>query len=92
MACFTVTAAEAVVVTVAAYAVKKHEEKKEAKDEKKNKWLIKERNFSQFSRSFTLPDDVDGDNLSANVKNGILTVTMPRKAAAVPRKIAITCA
>ena len=31
MACFTVTAAEAVVVTVAAYAVKKHEEKKEAK-------------------------------------------------------------
>lgn len=31
MACFTVTAAEAVVVTVAAYAVKKHEEKKAAK-------------------------------------------------------------
>ena len=31
MACFTVTAAEAVVVTAAAYAVKKHEEKKAAK-------------------------------------------------------------
>ena len=31
MACFTVTAAEAVVVTVAAYAVKKHEEKKAVK-------------------------------------------------------------
>ena len=34
MACFTVTAAEAVVVTAAAYAVKKHEEKKAAKAEK----------------------------------------------------------
>ena len=33
MACFTVTAAEAVVVTAAAYAVKKHEEKKAAKAE-----------------------------------------------------------
>ena len=34
MACFTVTAAEAVVVTAAAYAMKKHEEKKSAKAEK----------------------------------------------------------
>ncbi len=34
MACFTVTAAEAVVVTAVAYAVKKHEEKKAAKAEK----------------------------------------------------------
>ncbi len=33
MACFTVTAAEAVVVTVAAYAVRKHEEKKASKVE-----------------------------------------------------------
>ena len=80
------------VLSISSQTESTKEEKKEAKDEKKNKWLIKERNFSQFSRSFTLPDDVDGDNLSANVKNGILTVTMPRKAAAVPRKIAITCA
>ena len=80
------------VLSISSQTESTKEEKKEAKDEKKNKWLIKERNFSQFSRSFTLPEDVDGDNLSANVKNGILTVTMPRKAAAVPIKIAITCA
>ncbi len=70
------------------------EAKKEAKLEKKNegRWLIKERSYSKFSRSFTLPDDVDSEKLSAAVKNGVLTVTMPRHELAAPKRIAITCA
>lgn len=69
-----------------------HESKKddENKDKKEGKWLIHERSYSKFSRSFTLPDDVDAAKLSANVKNGVLTVTMPRKALAEAKKIAIT--
>lgn len=71
-----------------------HETKKdenENKDKKDgSKWLIHERSYSKFSRSFTLPDDVDAANLSANVKNGVLTVTMPRKALTEAKKIAIT--
>lgn len=55
-----------------------------------SKWLIRERSYSKFSRSFTLPDDVDAEKLAANVKNGVLTVTMPRKALAGAKKIAIT--
>lgn len=71
-----------------------HETKKdenENKDKKDgSKWLIHERSYSKFSRSFTLPDDVDAAKLSANVKNGVLTVTMPRKALTEAKKIAIT--
>ena len=72
----------------------KKEEKAEKQEEKKDetKWLIRERSFSKFTRSFTLPEDVDGENLSANVKNGVLTVTMPRRTPITPKKIAITCA
>ena len=65
---------------------------KKAKDENKEKWLIKERTYTQFSRSFTVPDDVDSEKLTANVKNGVLTVVMPRHAPPSPRRIAINCA
>ena len=72
----------------------KKDEKAEKKEEKKDetKWLIRERTYNKFSRSFTLPEDVDGENLSASVKNCVLTVCMPRKAPVSPKRIAITCA
>lgn len=67
-----------------------NEDKKEEKSAKKdNKWIIRERSWSKFSRSFTLPEDVDSEKLAATVKNGILTVTMPRKESTSPKKIAI---
>ena len=70
---------------------KKDENEGKGKNDKDGtKWLIHERSYSNFSRSFTLPDDVDAAKLTANVKNGVLTVTMPRKALAESKKIAIT--
>lgn len=74
----------------------KKAEKEESSDDKKNKkdedkWLLKERTWVQFSRSFTLPDDVEGDKITAHVKDGVLTVKMPRKLASEPKKIAISC-
>lgn len=64
----------------------------EEKDADKNpKFLLRERHFEKFSRSFSLPEDVDSDNLSAQVKNGVLSVIMPRKAVAQARRIQISC-
>ena len=82
------------VLTISSETKTEKEEKKEEKAEAKEagKYLIKERSYSKFSRSFTLPEDVDYENLTAKVTNGILTVKMPRKALAAPRKIAITAA
>lgn len=71
-------------------------EETETKDDKKKKndgkYLVRERTYSKFERSFTLPEDVNGEDISAQVKDGILTVTMPRHALAEPKHIAITSA
>jgi len=82
------------VLTISSESKSEKEEKKEEKAEEKNagKYLIKERSFCKFARSFTLPDDVDLEKLSAKVNNGVLSVIMPRKALAEPRRIAITAA
>jgi HSP20 family protein len=71
-----------------------HEATKEEKGGEKNeqKWLLRERRYSEFSRRFSLPDDVDGTKLSASFKNGVLTIDMPRKELAAPQRIAITAA
>ena len=72
-------------------------DKKDKKAEKegeasKMKYLIRERRMSAFSRSFTLPEDVDSESVKASFKNGILSIAMPRKAVASPKRIAIECA
>ncbi|MBQ9454031.1 MAG: Hsp20/alpha crystallin family protein [Desulfovibrio sp.] len=41
-------------------------------------WHVTERSFGSFSRSITLPDDVDIEGIAASHKNGVLTVTIPR--------------
>ena len=37
-----------------------------------------ERSYSNYKQSYTLPDDVVKDQISAKVEDGILTVTMPK--------------
>lgn len=56
------------------------------------KWLIRERKVCGFSRSFSLPNDADGENINASFKNGILTVVVSRKAVNVPKRIEIKVA
>lgn len=68
---------------------KNEETKNEEKDSKKEKYILKERNFSKFERRFALPKDVDSEKISANFKNGILTVNMIKKPEASSKKIAI---
>jgi HSP20 family protein len=48
-----------------------------------------ERGYGEFARSFTLPDGVDADNVSAELKNGELTLRLPKKPEAQPKKITI---
>ena len=48
-----------------------------------------ERSQGQFYRRFVLPDTVDSDKVNAAGKDGVLTVTIPKKAKALPRRIQI---
>lgn len=38
----------------------------------------RERHFSQFTRSFTLPDNIKEDGIAASLDKGVLTVTVPK--------------
>ena len=64
------------------------EDKKEEKVD--GEWLIRERVSKSFSRSFTLPEDIDSEKVSAGFKNGLLTISIPRRAQSKARTIAIT--
>jgi HSP20 family protein len=48
------------------------------------------RAYGSFNRSYTLPDSVDGENLSAHLADGVLTIRIPKHAKAKPKKIPIT--
>jgi len=46
----------------------------------------------EFRRVFSLTSDLDVDNIKAVIKNGVLTVTLPKSEKARPRKITVTAA
>ena len=48
-----------------------------------------ERSYGEFMRSFTLPAFVEGSKVLAEFKEGMLTVTLPKNAAAIPRQIEV---
>jgi HSP20 family protein len=48
-----------------------------------------ERTFGAFSRAFAVPATVDTEKVSAEMKGGVLTLTLPKKAEAQPRQIKI---
>jgi len=66
-------------------------EKREEKEEKEKDYYLSERRFGSFQRSFAVPEDVDTDKIEASFNNGVLTVLLPKSAAAQKseKKIAI---
>ncbi|KAK2768824.1 hypothetical protein FQN54_000684 [Arachnomyces sp. PD_36] len=57
--------------------------------EKKHKFWVSERSVGQFHRTFSFPTRVDQDNVQASLKNGILSIIVPKAAPPTARKIAI---
>ena len=54
-------------------------EKKSEREEKGDTWYFSERQFGSFNRSFRLPSDADAAGVKAEMKDGLLTVTVPKK-------------
>jgi len=66
----------------------KGETKAEEKVEKAN-YIRQERRYGAFSRSVTLPTDVDVDKATAEFENGVLTLTLPKAEAVKPKVIKV---
>ena len=54
-------------------------ERKEEKNENNKRYTRREFAYSSFKRSFSLPDHVEGDKISAAYNDGLLTLTLPKK-------------
>lgn len=52
-------------------------------------YRMSERRYGRFQRSFALPRNVEADNVSAEYADGVLTVRLPKKEEAKPRRIEV---
>lgn len=66
--------------------------KKMPADVKEEQFRRIERSYGTFSRSFTLPDTVDASKVTAEYKNGVLTVRLPFREESKPRTINVEVA
>ncbi|MDR2463607.1 MAG: Hsp20/alpha crystallin family protein [Verrucomicrobiales bacterium] len=48
-----------------------------------------ERGYGSFARSFTLPEAVEAEKVTADCKNGLLTVRVPKAAKSLPREVEV---
>jgi HSP20 family protein len=66
----------------------KREERREGEEE--GRYFLLERSYGSFSRSFSLPQGIDPDQVKASFDNGLLTIRIPRAALPQPRRVQIT--
>ena len=59
------------------------------KDEKEENYRRVERQYANFTRSFTLPNSVDPGQVSAHYEKGVLKIQLAKKAEAKPRLIKV---
>jgi HSP20 family protein len=66
-----------------------HGERKFEKEEKEENYRRVERQYGSFTRTFTLPNTVDAENVSANYEKGVLKIKLAKKAEAKPKQIKV---
>ena len=64
-------------------------EKRAASTDEGVAWRLTERRYGRFERSFVLPRDVRADAVDASYENGVLSVVLPKREEAKPRRIEI---
>ena len=66
-----------------------HREENSQGDGKKGDYLLRERRYNRFMRSFTLPPTVDDQQVQAKLNDGILTITLNKREETKPRKVQV---
>jgi len=65
------------------------EAERKTRDEKGETYLMSERGIGKFRRAFTVNVPIDSEHIEAAYDRGVLTVTLPKRAEAKPRKIEV---
>jgi HSP20 family protein len=60
--------------------------KKQETTEEKQDRVVSERRYGAFQRSFAVPEDADPEGIAANMKDGLLTIVLPKRADAAGRR------
>jgi HSP20 family protein len=53
------------------------------------RYFAAERSYGRFSRAFSLPEGIDAERVSADVKEGVLTLVVPKRPEVQPRRITV---
>ncbi|MGQ0811758.1 MAG: Hsp20/alpha crystallin family protein [Nitrospiraceae bacterium] len=69
-----------------------HGERRQEKEEKGKKYHRVERSYGSFIRSFMLPDQVEGVEVKAEFKDGVLNLHLPKSEKAKPKSIEVKVA
>jgi len=80
---------EEVEVTITGNTLTISGESKEENEVKEKDYMRKERQFSSFTRSVTLPDGLKADQADASFENGVLTLKVPKSEQAKPKTIQV---
>jgi HSP20 family protein len=80
---------EDVKVTLDQGTITIHGERKEEKETKDEKFHRVESFRGAFSRSFSVPDNIDEDAISADSKDGVLTVHLPKAKASTAKSVEV---
>ena len=65
-------------------------ERKFEKEEKEENFRRVERRYGSFTRSFTLPNTVNTEDINAQYNNGVLTIKLAKRAEAKPKQIKVS--
>ena len=64
-------------------------ERRLEKEDKTQKYHRVERSYGSFARSFALPEHVEAEKVTANFKDGLLTLRLPKTEKALPREVEV---
>ena len=73
-------------------SIKEETGDKETVKKEENRYLLKERSRSDFSRSFILPKDANAEAITGSFSNGVLTINIEKSPEKQPRSVKIKAA
>ncbi len=65
-------------------------EKEEESEEERKGYYYSESSYGSFSRSLTIPSNIDADNIEAYYNNGVLEINLPKTSEAKPKRVRVT--